>query len=674
MNTKFFPPVSGLILVAGLGQGVTAFAATLPAPVPNAIISAASSWGTAADSWAGYTGALQIWVPDAVSGGWTLSFQSAGLGQQAQASSFWNANATFDAATQTFTLTSPAWSGDVAANSVLDVGFNGNGAFNTAIDLSNCKFNGQPCVISAMTAQSAQQTLANLKAGYQGGTATPTPAPSTTPAPSATATPAPVASPKLEVLFSVSSSWSGGYSGNIAVKNLSSKTLKAGVNGWQAPLKFPDAATAQDVFKSGPWNFSVSIASDGTATLKPKSWAAALAPGDVTVSGFNGGSTANLQKAASADSTVTVLFAPSVPNSNPTPTPNPTATPSPTTTPAPTATPGASATPSPSPTPAPTTPPTGGSSSLLFSPYKDVTISMNWNTNVMSTAVTGTLSPLLSVLPAKVPAVTWAFATGECGSENWAGIQPDALVQSNLQSFVNAGVDYIVSTGGAAGAFTCSSAAGMRTFINRYASNNLVGVDFDIEAGQSQAAIASLVQQVAAVQSEYPNLRFSFTVATLGSSNGTVTSNPYGDLNVTGYNVVKAVQQYGITNYTINLMVMDYGGVNAGNCVVANGLCDMGLTAIQAAKNLNAKYGIPYDRIELTPMIGVNDVSNELFSLKDTDTMVQWALANGLAGIHFWSADRDTPCSQTSASPICSSVPSVGVWGYTNRFVTDLGL
>jgi hypothetical protein len=671
MNTRFLAPLSGLVLVATLAGGTPAQAATLPAPVPNAIVSASSSWGTASDSWAGYTGVLQIWVPDAVSGGWTLTFQSAGLGRQAQASSFWNANAVFDPVTNTFTLTSPSWGGDVAANSVLDVGFNASGAFDTSVDLANCKFNGQPCVISAMTSQSAQQTLANLKAGYQGGgSATPTPAPSATPSPSAT--PVPVAGPKLEVLFSISSSWDGGYSGNVAVKNLSSKTLKAGAAGWQAPLKFPDAATAQDVFKSGPWNFSVNIAGDGTATLKPKSWAAALAPGDVAASGFNGGSPANLQKAAAADSTVTVLFAPSVPNSNPTPTPNPTATPSPTATPAPT--PVASATPSPSPTPVPTTPPTGGAGSLLFSPYKDVTISMNWNSNVMSTAVTGTPSPLLSVLPAKVPAVTWAFATGECGKENWAGIQPDVLVQANLQAFVDTGIDYVVSTGGAAGAFTCSSEAGMRAFIDRYASSRLVGIDFDIEAGQSQAAIASLVRQVAAVQSDYPNLRFSFTVATLGSSDGTVTSTPYGDLNVTGYNVVKAVQQYGIANYTINLMVMDYGTANAGNCVVVNGKCDMGQTAIQAAKNLKARYGIPYERIELTPMIGVNDVSDELFSLQDTGTMVQWALANGIAGLHFWSADRDTPCSQTSASPICSSVPSVPAWGYTNRFIGDLGL
>jgi len=108
--------------------------------------------------------------------------------------------------------------------------------------------------------------------------------------------------------------------------------------------------------------------------------------------------------------------------------------------------------------------------------------------------------------------------------------------------------------------------------------------------------------------------------------------------------------------------------------VGSDGLCDMGQTAIQAAKNLVARYGVPYNHIELTPMIGVNDVSNELFSLKDAATMTQWVKANGIAGIHFWSVDRDTPCTSAYASPICSSVPTVPAWGYTQEFIKDLGL
>ena len=310
---------------------------------------------------------------------------------------------------------------------------------------------------------------------------------------------------------------------------------------------------------------------------------------------------------------------------------------------------------------------------FLFSPYKDVGISMNWNTNVMSTAATGSLQPLLAALPAKVKAVTWAFATGECGQEKWAGIAPDAFAAANVKTFADANKDYVLSTGGASGAFHCSTPEGMRTFINRYASKNLVGVDFDIEAGQSAAEIENLIKQVAAVEADYPALRFSFTIATLGSSNSSTAEAPYGDLTITGDHVIQALAQYPLANYTINLMVMNYGAPSPGVCVVANGRCDMGQTAIQAAKSLKARFGMPYSRIELTPMIGVNDVNDELFSLADADTIVNWALANQLAGVHFWSLDRDNPCGQRSAAPTCSSVAEVPVWGWTQRFLTDLG-
>ncbi|SMF94929.1 hypothetical protein SAMN02949497_2268 [Methylomagnum ishizawai] len=304
----------------------------------------------------------------------------------------------------------------------------------------------------------------------------------------------------------------------------------------------------------------------------------------------------------------------------------------------------------------------------LFSPYKDIAISMNWNNNVMSSNVSGVFQPLLSVLPPRVPAVTWAFATGECGAETWAGLDPDALAQANVPLFVKRKVGYIISTGGAAGKFTCSSAAGMRAFIDRYASPRLLGLDFDIEAGQSAAEINSLVDQLAAVQADYPGLRYSFTLATLGSSTGQVSSLPYGDLNITGYTVIQAIQRAGLANYTLNLMVMDYGGPSPWVCVVAKGHCDMGRTAIQAAQNLNAKFGIPYAQIELTPMIGRNDVVDEVFSLKDANTMIGWAKANGLAGVHFWSFDRDTPCALPYASATCSSVADVPALAYTKRF------
>jgi chitinase len=320
---------------------------------------------------------------------------------------------------------------------------------------------------------------------------------------------------------------------------------------------------------------------------------------------------------------------------------------------------------------------------IWFSPYKDVTLWGWTDTPIFKTEVAGPLRPLLQALPAKAPTVTWAFAIGECGRETWSS-QPrypwsaDQIAFANKTAFVRAGKRYIVSAGGAAGVFTCSTLAGMRAFIDRYRSTSLIGVDLDVENnGYTEQSVDSLVAQVAAAQSLYPALRFSFTVATnAGATGNPITpANPWGNLGVHGYWVMKALQRHPVANYTINLMVMNYAYAATPNeCVIVNGACDMGLSAIQAAKNQNANWGTPYARMELTPMIGRNDVRNQTTTLQNIDTMVAWTKTVALAGVHYWSFDRDTPCApQDQASPICSET-NVPPLGYINRFIIDLGL
>ena len=311
----------------------------------------------------------------------------------------------------------------------------------------------------------------------------------------------------------------------------------------------------------------------------------------------------------------------------------------------------------------PPPPPPGG---LVFGTYKDVTINMNWNTNELSTKVTGPLVPVLSVMPAKQASATWSFATGECGSENWAGVTPAALVAANVSKWVAAGKKYIISTGGAAGSFSCGSDAGFEKFISTYNSTSLQGVDFDIEAGQSQAVIDGLVARVKVAKSKHPNLRFSFTLATLGGS----SPQSLGDA---GVRTMNSIQSQGLTGYIINLMAMDYGSTTPTNCVVVSGKCDMGKSANQAAINLHNHWGVPYGQIEITPMVGGNDTQDETFTLDDVDEVSAFVLTNKLSGVHFWSLDRDNDCPPGFASPTCNSYGQAGTWGFTNRFITKLG-
>jgi hypothetical protein len=67
-------------------------------------------------------------------------------------------------------------------------------------------------------------------------------------------------------------------------------------------------------------------------------------------------------------------------------------------------------------------------------------------------------------------------------------------------------------------------------------------------------------------------------------------------------------------------------------------------------------------------MIGGNDVQANVFNLGDVDEMSDFVIANGLAGAHFWSYDRDVDCAAGSASPTCNSLGGVGTYGFLHRF------
>jgi chitinase len=310
---------------------------------------------------------------------------------------------------------------------------------------------------------------------------------------------------------------------------------------------------------------------------------------------------------------------------------------------------------------------------FVYSPYKYIPVALAPDSGAISTAVAGAPTPIVvngqSTLPPGVTTLTLAFATGECGAETWDGMDPRLLVDGNLRAFVRAGIDYIISTGGEGGVFTCATDAGMEAFIAHYASPGLVGFDFDIERGQTADVVASLVRRVKAAKERHPELRFSFTLATWGASDGSQAS-----LNDDGQRVMQAIRDAGLADYYINLMVMDYGEATPRNCVVSGGVCDMGQSAIQAAQNLNTRFGVPMSRIELTPMLGVNDVVANVFTLDDARVLARFARESAMGGLHFWSLDRDVPCPPdvSGVSAICSGLRGMRGFAFTDAFRSGL--
>lgn len=328
---------------------------------------------------------------------------------------------------------------------------------------------------------------------------------------------------------------------------------------------------------------------------------------------------------------------------------------------------------------------------LVFGPYKHLLTHIDPTNPTATTRATGTAlrladTPPTTLLPG-ANSVTLAFASGECGQERWKArdatvLHPDgsttvntvdldagAVAQANLDALRAAGYRYIISTGGEGNVFTCASDAGMEAFVARYEGPGLLGFDFDIESTQTPATIQALVARIKVAQVRRPALRWSFTLPTLAASDASRAS-----LNTLGQQVLAAIREANLVAPVINLMVMDYGPASAAACVVKAGRCDMGASAIQAARNLNAVHGVPMNRIALTPMLGVNDVVENVFTPEDATDLARFVRTEQLAGLHFWSLDRDTPCAQgaTHVAPTCSSLNAHSPLAFSRAFSKGL--
>ena len=285
--------------------------------------------------------------------------------------------------------------------------------------------------------------------------------------------------------------------------------------------------------------------------------------------------------------------------------------------------------------------------------YKDIGIGMNWQNHVISSYVEGTQKQLVDLMHSG-DGVRLSFATGECGSETWAGISADTFAKANIGLLNSHGIQYTVSTGGANDLFTCSSTSGADRFLNRYLGPQLQGFDFYIATNMSTDELSNLMQSVLYLQQKNPKLNISFTLASSASTGPDATS-----INELGKSVLTAARNAGL-KFVVNLMTMDYGSTpSQWICVVdGNQKCNMGASAIQAAKNLNKMHGVPFTEIALTPMIGMNDVTNEIFTIEDMTKVLEFGAKVGLAGLHYWSFDRDCQCPDSSvhALPSCSGV------------------
>ena len=244
------------------------------------------------------------------------------------------------------------------------------------------------------------------------------------------------------------------------------------------------------------------------------------------------------------------------------------------------------------------------------------------------------------------------------GKLAWAGLnalEPGAAndqaraINSSIKALQAAGGDVMVSLGGVAGISLAEwgSRRGMTAtqlatayagVVDTYGINHL---DFDIEgaAVTDQAAIALHSQALKILQQSKPDLKVWYTLPVL----------PTG-LTADGVKVVDSALKAGVNLAGVNVMAMDYGesaaptsGPNAKT---------MGAYAIQSAESTYAQmnqlfgsYGktFGYANLGVTPMLGVNDVLSEVFTLADAQVLEDYARTKGVGMLALWSVTRDTP-------------------------------
>lgn len=316
-----------------------------------------------------------------------------------------------------------------------------------------------------------------------------------------------------------------------------------------------------------------------------------------------------------------------------------------------------------------------------------------WTAREFSPYVDMTLYPMYDLVTAAkttgVKNFSLAFITADSsGKPAWGGYSSygvdgsafDTAVRQQITSLRAMGGDVMVSFGGAAGQELAQVVTNVTTLKNAYATvinaYNLTHIDFDIEgaAGADKVSIDRRSQAIAAVQKDMAAagkpLEVWFTLPVL----------PTG-LTADGLYSLQSALKYGVQIGGVNVMAMDYGDYAAPN---PSG--QMGTYAIQSGTSLfnqlRTLYGsTPTDAqlwsmVGVTPMIGVNDVTSEVFDLSAAQQLTSWAKQKGVGRLAMWSMNRDQPPPGGSALTYANATNSSILqkpYDFAKTFVTYVG-
>ncbi len=256
----------------------------------------------------------------------------------------------------------------------------------------------------------------------------------------------------------------------------------------------------------------------------------------------------------------------------------------------------------------------------------------------------------------------------ETGPSAWDG-GAEYFLYDHIAAVRALGGDVLVSFGGAAGTELAGACADVDSLVAAYSKVidklDLTRVDFDIE-GFWVADTASIQRRSAAMAKLKANYAAQGKPLTLWL---TLPVLPTG-LTSEGIAVVNSALDAGIELGGVNIMTMDYGDAAAPNPDGQMGAYGIGaatalkdqLAAAYQAHGINKTEAELWAQVGITPMIGMNDVTTEIFHLSDAAETVDFAKQNGLGWLGMWSLNRDHACpGQNYVGVDCSSTPDQSV-------------
>jgi hypothetical protein len=285
-----------------------------------------------------------------------------------------------------------------------------------------------------------------------------------------------------------------------------------------------------------------------------------------------------------------------------------------------------------------------------FSPYVDATVDTPPFDLVADLEATGTRYFTLAFV---------VSAAGACEA-SWGGyhLVGSGYYRTQIDALRAAGGDVAISFGGEAGtelADVCTSVGALeaqyRAVVDEYGVTHL---DFDIEGADlsNAASMRRRFEAIAALEKSDPGLSVSVTLPVLPSG-----------LDPAGIAVLQATISAGARIAVVNVMTMDYGDGAAPDPAGR-----MGELAIEAAGATHSQLATLYPgvgsaqlwrMVGVTPMLGVNDIADEVFGLSDAAQLLAFAKSVGLGELSMWAATRDVECPAAGAvagSDTCSGV------------------